>query len=115
MIYHYIVLSIALMELKAFYVDHSTKTTTFIDPRLPTEQPPLVIVPQMPLPQRYRDREGDSSTADFADLVPTGACTKLYSLYYWLSALYSDILALYNIYSIYGVAFWCIIYSVDRC
>lgn len=68
---------------QVFFLDHSTKTTTFIDPRLPIVQPPLNPGQVIPLSRgRYRnsDSAGSDSTSD--DLVPTGMCLEyVYSLY----------------------------------
>ena len=51
--------------LQVFFLDHNTKTTTFIDPRLPVDQPLLNQGTVMPLARgRYRE-DGDEA-------VPTG-------------------------------------------
>ncbi|XP_067952073.1 E3 ubiquitin-protein ligase HECW2-like isoform X2 [Watersipora subatra] len=56
---------------KVFFLDHNTKTTTFIDPRLPTVQPALNPGSQLPLPRsKYRVEDG-GDTAEGASNLPT--------------------------------------------
>lgn len=62
-----------------FFLDHTTKTTTFIDPRLPIVQPPLNPGQVMPLPLgRYRAEEEEAGAASGGDL-PTGELAQVYN------------------------------------
>ena len=65
--------------LQVFFLDHSTKTTTFIDPRLPTVQPALNPGHQMPLPRnKYRVPDSSADGSEPISNLPTGiACVIL--------------------------------------
>ena len=62
-----------MLTLQVFFLDHNTKTTTFIDPRLPTVQPALNPGHQMPLPRnKYRVTDNNADSSDVSNL-PTGS------------------------------------------